>query len=68
MSYKTLENQMICVINSLPSGKEFCLNEIIENPPAQLGRTLYQYVQSGKISNVVCITPDKSSIQKYRKC
>ena len=67
MSYKTLENQMKSIISNLPAGKEFCLNEIIENPPAQLGRALYEAVQSGEIPNVTCITTAQDSVQKYRK-
>lgn len=66
MSYKSLENQMRCIINSLPVGKEFCLNEIIENPPAQLGRTLFEDVQNGKIPNVVC-TGKVKGVEQYKK-
>lgn len=68
MSYKALVNQMKSIISSLPEGIEFCLNEIIENPPAQLGRTLYEAVQSGEIPNVICITTDSDRVQKYKKC
>lgn len=66
--YTVLENQMRTTINNLPVGTEFQLNDIIANPPAQLGRTLYEDVQSGKIQNVICITQSNDTIQKYRKC
>ncbi|MCM1252319.1 MAG: hypothetical protein NC321_05825 [Clostridium sp.] len=67
MSHKVLENQMRSIINNLPTGTEFQLNEIIDNPPAQLGRTLYEDVQNKKIENVICITQANDTIQKYRK-
>lgn len=53
MSYVVSENQMRSIINSLPSGKTFFLRDIISNPPARLGRTLFEEVQSGEIPNVV---------------
>ena len=67
MSYKTLENQMKSIISNLPAGKEFCLNQIIENPPAQLGRALCETVQSGKILDVTCITTAQGCVWKYGK-
>lgn len=67
MSYKVLENRMRTIINNLSAGKEFQLNEIIENPPAQLGRQLYEDVQNGRIANVICITQSNDTVQKYRK-
>lgn len=68
MGYEVQINQMRSIINSLPSGKEFCLHDIIENPSTRLGRTLYEDVQSGKIANVICITTNADTVQKYRKC
>lgn len=67
MSHKVLENRMRAIINSLSAGKEFHLHDIIENPPAQLGRQLYEDVQSGRIANVICITQSNDTVQKYRK-
>lgn len=34
MSHKALENQMISIIKNLDAGTEFCLRDIINNPPA----------------------------------
>lgn len=68
MSYKVLENQMRSIINNLPDGKEFYLHDIIENPPAQLGRTLYEDVQSGRIQNVKRITKEGDTVERYQKC
>ena len=53
MSYIVLENQMKSVINGLPKGTNFMLRDIINDPPALLGRRLYEGVQNGEIRNVV---------------
>ncbi len=53
MGFVALENQMKSVINSLPAGTTFMLRDIISDPPALLGRHLYEGVQSGEIPNVV---------------
>ncbi len=66
MSYQVLENQMRSVINNLPSGKTFFLRDIISNPPARLGRTLFEAVQSGAISNVKYLT-NVDGIDQYQK-
>lgn len=52
MGYEVLENQMQSVISNLEKGKEFMLKDIISNPPAGLGRILYQKVKSKDIPNV----------------
>ena len=46
MSYTALENQMRSIISNLPSGEKFFLRDIIPNPSAQLGRTLYEEVKT----------------------
>lgn len=66
MSHKVLENQMKSVIHSMKPGTEFMLRDIINDPPARLGRTLYEGVESGEIENVVCIEQGKGG-DKYRK-
>lgn len=53
MGFIVLENQMKSIINSLPAGTNFMLRDIINDPPARLGRCLYEGVQSGEIPNVV---------------
>ena len=65
--YIVLTNQMRSIINNLPPGTEFYLNEIISNPPAQIGRKFYEDVHNNKIKDVICITQSNDSIQKYRK-
>lgn len=66
MSHIVLENQMRTIIEHLPKGKEFYLHDIIENPPAQLGRRLYEDVQNGVIPDVVRIDP-VNGIERYKK-
>lgn len=66
MSLKVLENQMISVINSLTPREEFLLKDIITNPPALLGRHLYEKVQRKEISNVEYIGK-VAGVDKYRK-
>lgn len=53
MSYTVLENQMKNIINGLSAGTNFMLRDIINDPPALLGRRLYEGVQSGEIPNVI---------------
>lgn len=53
MSYTVLENQMKNIINGLSAGTNFRLRDIINDPPALLGRRLYEGVQSGEIPNVI---------------
>lgn len=52
MSYTALGNQMKSIISNLKPGEKFFLRDIISDPPAQLGRKLYEEVQSGAIPNV----------------
>lgn len=66
MSYTALENQMRSIISNLSAGTEFFLRDIIMNPPAQLGRTLFEEVQSGKIPNVECFEK-VDGVEHYRK-
>lgn len=51
-NYEPLINQMRSIIQSMPAGEEFALSDILVNPPAQLGRRLFEDVKSGKIPNV----------------
>lgn len=66
MSYIALENQMRSIISNLPSGEKFFLRDIIPNPPTQLGRTLYQEVQSGAIPNVRYVAK-VDGVEQYEK-
>ena len=47
-NYEPLINQMRSIIQSLPCGQEFSLSDLLTNPPAQLGRKLFEDVNSGK--------------------
>lgn len=66
MGFDVLVNQMQSIIVNLPSGKRFLLNEIIADPPARLGRTLYEAVASGEIKNVKYIGQE-NGIAVYEK-
>lgn len=66
MSYRQLENQMNSIISNLKTGEKFFLRDIIPNPPAQLGRTLYENVENGAIPNVKFIAKINNADQ-YEK-
>ena len=66
MSYKELETQMKSIISKLQPGTTFLLKDIISDPPAGLGRTLYECVQSGVIPNVRC-TGKTNGVETYEK-
>ena len=66
MSYNVLVNQMNSIITNLPSGKKFFLSDIVADPPARLGRTLYDVVESGAIPNVKYIGQE-NGIALYQK-
>lgn len=66
MSHRALENQMKSIISNLKEGETFMLKDIISDPPARLGRALYEGVQSGDIPKVKCIGP-KDGVEIYMK-
>lgn len=66
MSLEVLKNRMRSTINSLEPGKEFILRDIENDPPAQLGRVLYEEVAAGRIQNVQYIGK-AAGVEKYRK-
>lgn len=66
MGMKALENQMKCIILSLAPRTEFVLRDIINDPPALLGRKLYEGVADGTIPNVEYIGKEEG-IDKYKK-
>lgn len=61
MSYNVLVNQMKSIITNLPPGEKFFLSDIVADPPARLGRTLYDAVVSGDIPNVKYIGQEKGT-------
>ena len=67
MNQSELEQHMIQLIGKLASGTEFDLKDIIPNPQAQLGKKLYEDVNSGKIPNVTCLGKQANGIERYIK-
>ena len=63
---KAQENLMKCVIKSLDPGEEFVLSDIIDNPPAYLGKILFEGVENGTIPNVEHIGI-VDGVERYRK-
>ena len=66
MSNNALENQMKSIIKNLDSGTEFYLKDIIVNPPALLGRVLFEGVADKTIPDVTCLGKIGDA-EKYRK-
>lgn len=66
MGYEVLEHQMRSFISNMKQGEKFFLRDIISNPPAQLGVTLYKEVQNGTIPNVRYLGKIKD-IDQYEK-
>ena len=65
-NYEPLVNQMRSIIQNLPSGQEFSLSDILVNPPAQLGRRLFEDVNGGKIPNVQHLGK-VNNVERYKK-
>lgn len=51
-NYQALYQQAVAKIPYLPSGSEFRLRDLIDNPPASLGIYLYRDVGAGNIPGV----------------
>ena len=66
MSHVELENHMRKIIDKLQPGTVFILRDIISDPPARLGRQLYEDVQSGKIKDVV-LHGKSDGVEQYKK-
>lgn len=66
MSQQELEIHMRQLIDKLSTGTVFTLSDIIPDPPALLGRRLYEGVQSGNIGNVCCIGKS-AGVETYKK-
>ena len=58
---------MVKKIESLAPNTEFLLRDIIEVPPALLGRWLYEGVRDGKIKNVRHLGNNGSDAERYLK-
>lgn len=55
------------IINSTLGEGEFYLSDLINNPPALLGRFLYQRVADGTIDNVISLGRNGKYPNKYKK-
>lgn len=61
--YKIMVNKIML----LPKGKEFCLKDLMDTPPAELSRWLYDNVADGSIPNVERLGSDGSDAERYKK-
>ena len=66
-TYADLYKRMIDIIESLPANKEFELRDIIDAPPALLGRWLAEGVANKTIPNVVPLGRKGPSADRYKK-
>jgi hypothetical protein len=64
--YAELYNQMINKVANLEPKSEFYLRDIIDTPPALLGKWLYDNVKNGQIPNVEHLGYVVTA-EKYRK-
>lgn len=67
MSQIELEKHMVQLIEKFATDTEFTLKDLILDPPAQLGRKLYEGVVGGKIPNVKCLGKKADGIEWYIK-
>lgn len=65
--YGELYRLMVRKITELPPGKEFTLRDLIDTPPALLGRWLYENVANGTIPDVKHLGEDSYGTQRYQK-
>ena len=66
-TYAELYAQMVKKIADLAPNSEFYLRDIIDTPPALLGRWLFDNVKNGKIPSVVHLGNDGTNPEKYLK-
>lgn len=66
-TYAELYTTMVNKIKKIESDKEFFLRDIIETPPALLGRWLYDNVGNGIITDVEHLGNDGTNPERYRK-
>ncbi len=66
-SYGDLYIDMVNKINNLAKGETFFLRDLIDTPPALLGRWLYDNVKNGTIKNVKNLGNNGSDAQQYLK-
>ncbi|WP_423363033.1 hypothetical protein [Mycoplasma sp. P36-A1] len=66
-TYAELYKEMVIKINELRSGERFKLRELIDTPPALLGRWLFDNVENGTISGVKHLGNNGSDAEEYEK-
>lgn len=66
-TYAKLYKIMVSKINILPSGSKFFLRDLIDTPPALLGRWLYDNVDNGTIPGVKHLGNNGSDAEQYEK-
>lgn len=66
-TYAELYTTMVDKIKKIESNKEFFLRDIIETPPALLGRWLFDNVANGIITDVEHLGNDGTNPERYRK-
>jgi len=65
--YGELYRVMVQKIGARQTEDPFTLRDLIDTPPALLGRWLYDNVANGKIPDVEHIGPDPSGAEQYKK-
>lgn len=66
-TYSDLYSKMVKEIEKIKPGTEFYLRDIIETPPALLGRWLFDNVANSQIPNVEHLGNDGTNPERYRK-
>lgn len=65
--YGELYRTMVDKIVGLEAGEKFILRDLIDTPPALLGRWLYDNVANGTIPDVVHLGKDPFGAEQYKK-
>ena len=65
--YAELYRIMVQKIEELPSGAKFFLRDLVDTPPALLGRWLFDNVANGTIKGVKHLGNDGSDAEQYLK-
>ncbi|MDG4975124.1 hypothetical protein [Lactococcus lactis] len=66
-TYAELYKEMLTKINKLKSGERFILRDLIDTPPALLGKWLFDNVDNGTISDVKHLGNNRSDVEEYEK-
>ena len=66
-SYASLYKQPLETTETLEPGTTFIIRDLIDTPPALIGRWLYQNVDSGEVKNVIHDGKDSVGTERYKK-